>query len=65
MGYKETPFTNNWIEVIELLDKLDTEYPNVRDFYRFILEVKYRQKKGLSHDLQTKIAEIHRYVEQK
>lgn len=55
MGYKETPFTNNWIEVIELLDKLDTENPKVREFIRFILEEKYRQKKGLSHDLQTKI----------
>ena len=54
MGYKETPFTNNWIEVIELLDKLDTENPKVREFIRFILEEKYRQKKGLSHDLQTK-----------
>lgn len=55
MGDKEAAFTNNWIEAIELLDKLDTENPKVRELIRFILQEKYRQKKELSHDLQLKI----------
>lgn len=55
MGYKEEAFTDTWIDSLALLEKLDTENPKVRDFIRFILQEKYRQKKGLSTEKQETI----------
>lgn len=60
MGYKEEAFTDTWIDSLDLLEKLDTENPKVRDFIRFILQEKYRQTKGLSIEKQ---AIINKYYE--
>lgn len=60
MGYKEEAFTDTWIDSLALLERLDTENPKVRELIRFVLEEKYRQKKGLSTDKQ---ATINEYLE--